>query len=232
MRSLVEIGRHGMRVVAVLALPATAFALTTPSIKDLSNDMAETSQPLPAPAVPLTPPTVQARPSPSDNPLWGIPLKLLTNTRDRPIFSPSRRPPAPATVGPPPVAVAPPQKPKVPEQPQLSLLGTIVNGDDGYGIFMDQSSKVPVRIRIGASYQGWTLRSIKTGTVTLEKDQDTAMLAFPKSAAESKGGLVRDLAATGASPTTSQAKRPGNGQMPSPDGPRTFPVPVGNALRQ
>jgi general secretion pathway protein N len=221
-----------MRIVAVLALPATAFALTTPSITDLSNDTVDTSQPPPSPGVPLTTPAVQAKPSPSDNPLWGIPLKLLTNTRDRPLFSSSRRPPPSATVGPP-VAVAPPpaQKPKVSEQPQLSLVGTIVNGDDGYGIFMDQSNKVPVRIRIGASYQGWTLRSIKAGAVTLEKDQDTAMLAFPKSAAESKGGLVRGPDATGAN-LTSQAKRPGNGQMPPADGPRTFPVPVGNALRQ
>lgn len=45
------------------------------------------------------------------NPLWAIPLKQLSNTRERPIFSPSRRPPAPAVAGPPPPAAvrSPPQ---------------------------------------------------------------------------------------------------------------------------
>jgi hypothetical protein len=33
---------------------------------------------------------------PSGNPLWAIPLKELSATRERPIFSPSRRAPAPA----------------------------------------------------------------------------------------------------------------------------------------
>jgi general secretion pathway protein N len=233
MTSLVRICRLGMRVAAVLALPAAAFALTSPSITDLSNDAVETPQQLPSPTAPLTAPAVrvQPKPAPSANPLWGIPLKLLTNTRDRPIFSSSRRPPPPATVGPP-VAAVPPsvQKPKVPEQPQLSLLGTIVDGDDGYGIFMDQSNKVPLRIRIGASYQGWTLRSIKSGAVMLEKDQDSAMLAFPKSAAESKGGLVRSPAA-GAS-LTSQARHPGIGQPPVPRPALPVPRPVGNEPRQ
>jgi hypothetical protein len=115
----------------------------------------------------------------SGNPLWGIPLKLLSATRDRPIFSASRRPP-PVNAAPPAVAVAPPvQAPKPPERPQLSLVGTIVNGDDGIAIFLDQNTRAPLRLRMGADYQGWMLRQIEARSVTLQKGEDRAVLAFP-----------------------------------------------------
>jgi hypothetical protein len=35
------------------------------------------------------------RAPPSGNPLWAVPIKDLSQTRDRPIFTPSRRPPPP-----------------------------------------------------------------------------------------------------------------------------------------
>src|SRR6201995_4331257 len=42
----------------------------------------------------FAPPAEPERPL-SANPLWAIPLTKLSGTRDRPIFSPSRRPPPP-----------------------------------------------------------------------------------------------------------------------------------------
>lgn len=45
------------------------------------------------------------------NPLWAIPLKQLSNTRERPIFSPSRRPPAVAGPPPPAAVRVPPNLP-------------------------------------------------------------------------------------------------------------------------
>ena len=104
--------------------------------------------------LPAAPKDAGARqPPPGGNPLWGIPLKLLSATRDRPIFSASRRPP-PIDAAPAAVAVAPPvQAPKPPERPQLSLVGTIVNGDDGFAIFLDQNTRAPLRLRMGADYQ-------------------------------------------------------------------------------
>jgi general secretion pathway protein N len=140
--------------------------------------------------------------APSANPLWGIGIKQLANTRDRPLFSPSRRPPPPPPVLPP-VAAAPPpvEKPKEPESPQMALLGTIVNHVDGYGIFMDQTVSQPVRIKVGSNHRGWTLRKITATTATLEKNGQTAELAFPKKPGESvakKEGLGSFLAATGA----------------------------------
>jgi len=139
--------------------------------------------------------------SPGVNPLWGIGIKQLANTRDRPLFAPSRRPPPPPA--PPPVAVAPPpvEKPKEPESPQMVLLGTIVNHAEGYGIFMDQSASQPVRMKVGSNHRGWTLRTITATAATLEKNGQTAELAFPKRPGDSaakKEGLGSFLAATGA----------------------------------
>jgi hypothetical protein len=145
----------------------------------------------------------------------------LSVTRDRPIFSPSRRPPPPAVVGPPAVVAISPgvQKRKEPDRPQLSLLGTIVSGDDGFGIFMDQTTKVPLRLRIGAAYQGWTLRVIQAGWVTLKNGQESVVLAFPKPSTDEKGGTGRLLAGPAAKPI-SLPPRPGLTGQPEALNPR------------
>ena len=116
----------------------------------------------------------------SDNPLWGIPLTQLPVTRDRPIFSSSRRlpPPAVAPDAVPKVAAVP--KPSEPERPQLSLLGTIASDDEGVGIFLDQSTKAVLRLKVDEDYQGWKLRSVQGREATLEKDQQVVTLALPQ----------------------------------------------------
>jgi len=176
---MMGLGKIG--VVSCFLLGATAWGIAAPVVADAS-DPAATETGLPPPA--SSPPDRSApdrEQAPNGNPLWGIPIKQLSATRDRPIFSPSRRPPPPAMVDQPIVAATPTiQRPPEPERPQLSLLGTVVNGDNGFGIFMDQATKTPLRIRIGATYQGWMLRSLKPGSVTLVKGQDSAVLAFPQ----------------------------------------------------
>jgi hypothetical protein len=126
----------------------------------------------------------------SDNPLWGIPLTQLPVTRDRPIFSSSRRPPPPA-VAPAAVAkvVAAP-KSSEPERPQLSLIGTIVGDDEGFGIFLDQSTKVVLRLKVDENYQGWKLRSVQGREATLEKDQEVVTLPLPQPGAGQGAGEV------------------------------------------
>jgi general secretion pathway protein N len=127
----------------------------------------------------------------SANPLWAIPLTALSGTRDRPIFSSSRRPPPPA-VAPaavPKVAAVP--KPREPERPQLSLLGTIASDDEGFGIFLDQSTKAVLRLKVDEDYQGWKLRSVQGREVTLEKDQQLVTLALPQPAVGQAASEVR-----------------------------------------
>jgi general secretion pathway protein N len=172
------------RVCAVgcfwLVATVSALSVAHPAGIDMSDtDAAAAARPRPSPPA-QDQRIAQTGQPPSGNPLWGIPLKQLSATRDRPIFSPSRRPPPEAI---PVTAVAPSlpvQAPKQPERPQLSLIGTIVSGDDGFAIFVDQTTKAPLRIKLGAGYQGWMLRQIEARSVTLQKGEEVVMLSFPE----------------------------------------------------
>jgi general secretion pathway protein N len=116
---------------------------------------------------------------PTGNPLWSIALPTLTATREHPIFSPSRRPPAviaPVTSA----AVRVPTKVREPELIQLALVGTIVGDSEGFGVFVDNTTKSVVRLRAGDGYQGWTLRAVRNREATLEKDDQVKTLSLPR----------------------------------------------------
>jgi general secretion pathway protein N len=122
---------------------------------------------------------------PNGNPLWAIPLKQLSATRDRPIFTPSRRPPPPAVVDAPYIApVLPPVTRTEPETPPLTLVGMVVSEHEGIGVFVEQNTKNIVRLRMGESYTGWILRHLEGREATLEKGRQTAILAMPSSGSE------------------------------------------------
>jgi hypothetical protein len=173
---------------------------------DLVDDTRKAASPAsPAMATPAVRPAVLPSAAPaseralSANPLWAIPLTQLSGTRDRPIFSPSRRP-APAAVAAEPAAAkpAPPPRKRAPEPPPLALVGTIAGGDQGFGIFLDQSTKTPLRLKLGEDYQGWKLLVIRGREVTMEKDQQAAVLTLPQPGAKPAGGEVRLLPANAA----------------------------------
>jgi general secretion pathway protein N len=113
------------------------------------------------------------------NPLWAIPLDSLTNTRERPLFSPSRRPPAVAVAAPPPTAPAGPPPKAVPDNPPLKLVGTVIGDAVSMGIFIDQGTSNIVRLRTGEGHAGWTLASIAGRDATFEKDHRQVTLALP-----------------------------------------------------
>lgn len=145
----------------------------------------------PPPSEPVTSVRVAPAPAPtprplSANPLWGIPLKTLSNTRDRPVFSPSRRPP-PAVVAEPEVRKPPPPRKVATEPPPLSLVGTIAGDDESFGIFLDQTNKTALRLKIGDEFQGWKLRSISGREVTMQKDEQAAVLTLPQPGSEESG---------------------------------------------
>ena len=115
------------------------------------------------------------------NPLWAVPLSALTVTRERPLFSASRRPPPPRVAAPPVVQVrpaTPPPRAREPQRPQLSLVGTVA-GAEGIAVFIDQSNQSVVRLRTGEGHDGWVLRAVGPREVTLQNDRDTAILALP-----------------------------------------------------
>jgi hypothetical protein len=177
-------------LVSALGIPATTSALPT-DVGDIDADAPRRagapslwdSPAVPAPVVikPRERPPQAPERTPNANPLWAIPLATLSNTRERPIFSSSRRPPPPAVAS---VSVVksppPPPKPPTVERPQLSLVGTIAGSDESFGIFMDQTTKTALRLKLGENYQGWKLRSVQGREVTLERDQQTTILSLPQ----------------------------------------------------
>jgi hypothetical protein len=125
------------------------------------------------------------------NPLWAIPLKQLSNTRERPIFSPSRRPPTPAVAGPPPptAAVRVPAKSAGPQSPELALIGTVIGEKESIAVFVDETTKNAVRLRTGDAHKGWTLRSVQGREATLEKDRESVLLSLPQPGAEQTASI-------------------------------------------
>jgi len=127
----------------------------------------------------------------SGNPLWAIPLKELAVTRERPLFSPARRPPAPAVAAAPYVLASVVTPPAPPERPQLSLVGTIAGDSESFAIFLDQSANKPMRLKLGDSYKGWTLRDIRRRDIVFQKDEEAIVLALPVSSAGSPAGAAQ-----------------------------------------
>jgi general secretion pathway protein N len=178
-------------LVLVLGVPASTLALPTnaddidldaPRRADAPSTPSLWDQPAPPPPTLVRPPTPAPQQTdkrtPSANPLWAIPLAALSNTRARPIFSSSRRPP-PAAAVPVPVAKASPPPPRV-ERPQLSLVGTVVGDDVRFGVFIDPATQAALRLKIGDDFQGWKLRSVQGREVTLTHDEQTATLSLPQ----------------------------------------------------
>lgn len=170
-------------VVAVLCLgmPTLAAALTNTEVTDRESEH---------PPLGLTPDgrsAPQAKPGApsavSANPLWAVPLSALTETRDRPLFSPSRRAPAAAVTYAPVVARPPPPHPSVAEHPNLILVGTVAGNSDGIAVFIDKSTRATVRLRTGEGHLGWILQSVEPRTATLQKDGQSEILELPHPAA-------------------------------------------------
>lgn len=113
------------------------------------------------------------------NPLWTIPITSLSATRERPVFLPSRRPPAPAVAAPLPVEPAKPPPPPVAERPHLALVGSVVGEIESVAVFMDSSTRATVRLKMGETHAGWILRSVKGREAVLQKGGETVTLAFP-----------------------------------------------------
>src|SRR5271155_2967528 len=118
------------------------------------------------------------QPPPGANPLSRIPMSSLSDTRERPLFSVSRRPPAP------PPAPAPPAKIEAPPPtesagPPLTLSGTAIGGSRGVAVMYDETTKSFVRLHVGEAAAGWNLRAIDRRTVTLEKDGRIVVVSLP-----------------------------------------------------
>jgi hypothetical protein len=149
---------------------------------------------------------------PAGNPLWAIALGDLGETRARPIFSPSRRPPPPilAAVAAAPVKLGPPAKPG-PAHPLLTLLGTIVGDSLEIGVFADEVSHDVVRLKAGEAHDGWTLSAVSGRAAIFQKQgYAAATLVLPAPGAGTNAPSVANTLALPVIPaaTKGESKRP------------------------
>jgi general secretion pathway protein N len=168
--------------------PVTDGPIGNPISHGALEPAPELGRPMASPelARPMTSPEL-ARPvgavarerAPIGNPLWAVPLRSLSVTRERPIFSPSRRPPPPAVVAPVTAARPPPPPPAEPDHPSLTLVGTVIGDGGGIGVFLDQATKAVIRLRTGQDHDGWTLRKVRGREAIFDKDRRTASLELP-----------------------------------------------------
>ena len=175
------------------AAPQSRLAVTVPTgnVNSLDNLVTPSTPPpsggvLPGGPTPMPDPglggTRMAPPGarePRGNPLWAIPLKSMSFTRDRPLFTPSRRPPAPPVAYVEPARPASIAKPAEPERPRLSLIGVVVGAKDKIAIFVDETTREVIRLRQDQGHDGWILRSVQGRETTLEKSPLTVILALP-----------------------------------------------------
>jgi hypothetical protein len=226
-------------LIAVGALGAWALAATPPAGLDASESALNPGglDSADRPAVPIA-----RERAPTGNPLWGIPLRVLSATRERPLFSPSRRPPAPPVVAapPPPPRQVAAAKPAEPDHPLLTIVGTIVGGSDAIGVFIDQATNEIIRLHTGQEYGGWTLRLVQGREATFEKNTRHATLALPAPGALPGAPAGPTLASQSTQPVQPaqpiQATQPVPAAQPipaalpasAPAQPAPAPAPAGN----
>jgi hypothetical protein len=126
------------------------------------------------------------------NPLSRIPLNSLSATRERPLFSASRRPPAPPPA--PSASIAKSSPPAEPERPPLTLQGTAIGKPRDIALVLDEATKGSVRLHVGEAAEGWRLRSVDRRAVTIEKDSRIVVLSLPAptATAPSATGVATD----------------------------------------
>jgi hypothetical protein len=219
--------RFGHVLLIALCLSAPAFAYTAsgvdatnPGINNPGLDVTRHAMPPPdVTAKPAEAPTVAA------NPLWAIPLSAFTATRTRPLFTPSRRPPAPVVASVP-VAAArpPPPPPAVPQHPNLTLVGTVASENEGVAVFIDTTTRDTVRLRTGEGHSGWVLQSVERRTATLQKGDQTETLALPRpTAQEVSAPIITPLPPPPSPPPQSGGSAPAN----APQSQGCMPEPIG-----
>jgi hypothetical protein len=128
-------------ILAILLAPAPILAAEA------------ASQGGPAPAAALTPLAAQ-------------PLDGLSATRERPLFSPTRRPPP----APPVVAEGPPPPPPPPPPPDVALFGIVMDGESARAVIRANPAANVTRVEIGDDVGGWKVVQIEGRKLVLALD--------------------------------------------------------------
>jgi hypothetical protein len=112
------------------------------------------------------------------NPLWALALDQLPATRDRPLFSPSRRPPprpeAPRVEITASIPVAPPPS----RPPSIVLMGVVTAADGTWALVRAGSSDKITPARLGDEISGWKVSEIGSRRLVLSSDDRSVSFAL------------------------------------------------------
>src|SRR6266404_2187712 len=136
------------------------------------------------------------------SPLAAQPLDRLSATRERPLFSPTRRPPPP----PPPVVIAPEPPPPPPPPPDVALFGIVMDGDEAHAVVRAGPAAKIMRVRVGDDICGWKVAQIDGRRLILSLDDRIA--TFLMFAGNSANGAPR----TGPEAPAANTQSPGQTQ--------------------
>src|SRR6266446_4395099 len=150
------------------------------------------------------------------SPLAAQPLDRLSATRERPLFSPTRRPPPP----PPPVVVAPEPPPPPPD---VALFGIVMDGDEAHAVVRAGPAAKIMNVRVGDDIGGWKVAQIEGRQLVLSLDDRIA--TFLMFAGNSANGAPRTGPEAPAANTQSPGQTQPQNQMrqnaPAPSDPQS-----------
>ena len=144
------------------------------------------------------------------SPLAVHPLDRLSATRERPLFSPSRRAPAP----PPAPIIGPPPPPPPPEPPNVTLVGIVMEAEEARAIVRSGPNEVR-RVRIGDDIGGWKVAQIEGRRLVLKLDSRVATFSMFSGHRNPAPGAAR-RAAPGAAPRAAPQPAPGAAPRAAP----------------
>jgi hypothetical protein len=114
----------------------------------------------------------------ASNPVASYLLSQLTATRERPLFTPSRRPPSLAT--PVRIVAAPPPPAPPPAPPPFILVGTVTGETANIAIVKHDKTGEAMSLRSGDVREGWTVTRVERRAVRFSRDERSEEIALQK----------------------------------------------------
>jgi len=139
------------------------------------------------------------------SPLAAQPLDRLSATRERPLFSPTRRLP------PTPVVSAPQPPPPPPPPPDVALFGIVMESDEAHAVVRTGADGKIMRVRVGDDIGGWKVAQIEGRRLVLSRDDRIA--TFMMFAGNSANGAPRTGPEAPAAGAQSQSQTQPQNQM-------------------
>ena len=124
-----------------------------------------------------------------DNPLAAVSPDKLSETTERPLFTPSRRKPPPEVAAAP--VEAPPPPPPAP--PKLSLFGIVQDEHGPRAIARSGTDDKTVGLRVGDQVESWSVSSIGRTQLTLSlKERSVVFSLFGENGPNGEPRIVRN----------------------------------------